>query len=232
MFCWRKDKLYKNPKVDIIPVSKISLIDYNNPFTGINFRPLDPINYCLETESLIGSKDILTNKTNKETRHFFDSEEVLEYKDVVLFRLACQKYGRVNYRNHEYRIKNALIDKTYNLLIVFDTIDDMYSYISGRNFNYCYGICLNSYINLTLCKPRFIKDIKFEVNKNKKSLMYECTLIKNDETELVNKNIDNHFNNFIKINKLFKFSSVHPDKMKLFKETIEKIVGFKIVYDK
>lgn len=231
MLCWKKDSLYRNPKASVINVTNYSLIDFNNPFTGTNFRPYNPINYCLETESLVGSKNIIDNKTIISSKHYWDLEEVLEYRDVVIFKLACQEYSKRIYDKNEYRFKSVLIDKTYNFLIIFDSVDDMFNYISGIEFNYCYGISLNSYINLTLCKPRCIKNIKFPINKNNKSKLYECTLIENDHNELIKYNVHNHFNNFIKINKLYKFSSVYSSKMKLFKETIEKIVGFKIIYD-
>lgn len=229
MFCWKKDPLYKNPNAKIVNVTNSSIIDFNNKFSGMNFRPKQSINYDLENEKLVGSKDILRIKTNISPSYFNDNEVVIEYKDVVIFNLACQSYTK-NYIKPEYRVKNVLIDKTYNLLIIFDDIDEMFKYISGHDFKYSYGIFLNSYINLSLCKKKKINKINFEINK-KNSYLFEIKLIENDNKELTKFNINNHFNNFIKIKKLFRFSSVYPNKIKLFKETIEKIVGFKIIYD-
>lgn len=221
MLCWNKNTLYKNPKVNIISISNHNFIDFNNPFMGINFRPYNKINCCLKTKKIVDSKDILINKTNKKSTYNYDFEEVIEYRDVVIFKLVCQQY-----KNSLQTVKNVIIDKIYNLLIVFDTVDDMFNYISGNEYNYCYGISLNSYINLTICKPHCIK---FAINNKPK--LYVCTLIENDHNELIKNNSSNHFNNFIKINKLYRFSSVHQNKLKMFKETVEKIVGFKIIYD-
>ena len=115
MFCWKKDPLYKNPNAKIVNVTNFSIIDFNNKFSGINFRSYNPVNYCLETESLVGSKNIINNKTTIASKHYWDLEEVLEYRDVVIFKLACQEYSKGIYNKNESYTKSSFKSSTRSL---------------------------------------------------------------------------------------------------------------------
>ena len=82
MFFCKKDPLFNNHKAKVVKTTSRSLIDFDNPFTGINFREYNPINYCLETESLIGCKNLIKNKSNIAPKYYYDFEEVLEYLSI------------------------------------------------------------------------------------------------------------------------------------------------------
>ena len=65
----------------------------------------------------------------------------------------------------------------------------------------------------------------------------QMKLFRNDVYDVMNYNknrplssLAEHISVDIKITRLYKFASAHENKMRIFKQTIEEVVGFRIMY--
>jgi len=229
-----KHPLYKNPKAEVVPIKSYNLIDHEEVFSGYNLRPKDNVYFSSENDELVGSRNIIGPILDNPDYYFFDYQHVTEYKDVLIFALACQPCNKKFFNKSSYRVRNVLIDRTFNLLIIFDDINEITKYLSGNKYEYKFGMVLNPYVNISLCQTRRIKNVNFPINKEKaeKSNMYECNLFENDQNDCFKNGTKTHFDNNIKVNNIYKFSSSHSNKMKIFKETIEHVVGYRIIHNK
>ena len=145
------------------------------------------------------------------------------------------------------------LTKKTTCLYIFKLQGDMYNFISGRDFDCIYKKRLNSYVNITL--PSIIKgnNETHQNNVNTKELIYDETsesykyynplnlfqvkLIYNSLPDILDYNMYGnseksitYFSLDIPITRLYKFSSAYEEKIMLFKKTIEKITGYKIIY--
>ena len=251
----KKNKLYKNKKINIVSTNNNN-IDTSLYLTGpLILRTPKKLRFYNDilSNKIKGSKNIIENMTYKTSCMYFDDETIFQYEDLYFLNLACEPCGQGFAKTISLKVRPVLIDTTNHMLYIFNFNDDMINYISGNHYNCLYSKRLNSFANVTLPTIKKGKNEKY-LNTDKennrvfnKTLniyeyknpleMYQVKLINNNRFDVSKYNshrtlndVAEHFNVNIPIKRLYKFSSSHENKIRLFKQLIEETVGFRIMY--
>ena len=177
---------------------------------------------------------------------------MVKFNDVVIFSLACAPCNEPNRGKTPFIIRWVLIDKTHCLLLIFEQYNDLANYVRGDNYKYFERIYLSEFYNIGY---RSVKRGKNETHINIKKKhrivnpingcietynpleLHQMKLFCNKHHDVYEYNKERklsdlveNFDQNIKIARIYKFASAHENKMRLFKETVEEVVGFKIMY--
>ena len=250
-FLKKKCPIYKNDNISIINLNTNRTIE-----TGIcrsnEMRKKTDVFFCPITKLLTKTEELITKPSNKLSCLFYDEESVVKFNDVVIFSLACGPCNDSFNSKQNLEIKWVLIDKTHCLLLIFEQYDDLANYVRGDNYKYFYKIYLNefhnigyhsirrgkneTYINVKK-KHRFVNPISGCIETYNPLELHQLKIFCNNHHDVYEYNKERklsdlvvHFNQNVKINRIYKFASVHENKMQIFKETVEEVVGFKIMY--
>jgi len=247
----KKCPLYKNQNISVIRLVNSQEIDIYTPPKSKKICNKENFIFKHAGYFLI-CDDLLTNKTNRIGCLFYDDEYVIQKGDVVFFSLACTECKERKKATSKIKIRWVLIDKLYKMLFIFDNYYDLVNYIKEDNYKYYDKIYLSPFVNIGFKKTKLGKSETYINKKKSQETINPITgrIEKYNPLELTQyklfynapKDVDEynkkdnlsehayHFNVNIKITKLFKFSSAHENKMQLFKNIIEDVVGFKILY--
>ena len=206
-------------RANVIKVEQFNPIDTEETFTGFNSR--NKVKLRLDTD-----KKLIGIELNKHKKNSFDS--IIEYNDVIFTYLKYKKINKYFPNIVSPKNRYILIDKTFNLLVIFKKYKDMLNYISGNKYNYVFGTTLDVFKNSSLLFPKF----KTSLISRKKGKTYEYFhyLISNNYNDNF-KYQSRHFDPKLKVNRICKFASSNIIQLKILKETIEHTVGHRIIYN-
>lgn len=245
-----------------INIKKVEVIKYDpygnyNPYnymTGplIKRNKMDLAFHPL-TKEIQGSKNLIVRPENRISCLYYDDESVYEFEDFYFLNLACQPCNEPIYYKTKMNVNSIVIDKVNHMMYIVKDQNELYKFLSGKNFKKIYCKRLNSFTNISLPTIKKGRNETYRNTNQKTELIYnekkgkyeqdnplhlfQVKLIYNKRSDIHrynNKrsliNVAKKFNTEMPIYSCYKFSSAHETKIRLFKDIIEEVTGYKIIY--
>lgn len=240
--------------VEVVKYNPYGTFDPNNYVTGplikrnkmiLSFNPV--------TKEINGSVNILENPEHKTSCLYYDDEAVYEFKDYYFLNLACQSCNEPFYYKSKMKVHSVVIDRVNHMLYVLKDQNELYNFLSGKYFQKIYSKRLNSFTNISLPTIKKGRNETYRNTTIKRNLVYneakgryepedplhlfQVKLIYNRRSDIFKYNnsqtltrTTKKFTPDVAVYSCYKFSSAHETKIRLFKDIIEEVTGYKILY--
>ena len=211
----------------------------------LSFHPL--------TKEIKGSENLIISPEDRTSCLYYDDEAVYKFKNYYFLNLACQPSNEPFYYKSKMKVNCVVIDKVNHMLYILKNQNELYKFLSGKEFEYIYYKRLNSFTNVSLATIKKGRNETYRNTKQKCDLIYDeeqgrykqsnpldlfqVKLIHNlqGDVNIYNTNASfvntaKYFNIDIPIYSCYKFLSAHETKIRTFQDIIQEVTGYKIIY--